>query len=593
MSTLGTIHDNLGKTMDNKKFKNSFMLNYKPIQKGVKKQLDQVGSDEKTISQDLAETEKGIKQLKNKKKGSFLSRLMNGGITGLIFKVIGGLILIALARIALKKWKEAYMPPTDGSTMTIFGFQIPGWDTIKAIGIGIYNFVTVGLMNHYDRLKLFFGNLHNQLFGKKGAIRSMAQVRHILRRIVWAWIIGQTKKAVRGLCDWLLDILAVPLNALAPGAGLVLKFLIKLLPEIYSFITTQIMLLWSKNKRDAEEAESSAAEGMQMAVNSGTTTAMSMISSQLKGLSSGVKPFKNQAANIPGLETQKGPKGRGPKKMAIMRRFPIKYYKSFDKAKKMQNKKFESDMEENKQKDEKRINGGDVLISQIIEDTSKINQAVEAFTASIGRWPDILDKDAMSKIRKYAPKEYESKSDLALSYDWRNKEEFRQNVIHNYTSSISQEIYKRTIVVELNKVSAYMNALGKSQRFKNVKGPLYDPVKGWNPGYRVYASDLKTVIPFNPLEKIHNKADIPIGEPAKAEADSIGWMPFKWISNGVPVNVHPINWELARANAIWNLYNWLMKNRFQNNLNNWNTTNIEDFKKAILPDVFADWRSWN
>lgn len=238
MSTLGTIHDNLGKTMNNKKFKNSFMLNYKPIQKGVKKQLDKVGSDEKTISQDLAETEKGIKKLKNKKKGSFLSRLMNGGITGLIFKVIGGLILIALARIALKKWKEAYMPPTDGSTMTIFGFQIPGWDTIKAIGIGIYNFVTVGLMNHYDRLKLFFGNLHNQLFGKKGAIRSMAQVRHILRRIVWAWIIGQTKKAVRGLCDWLLDILAVPLNALAPGAGLVLKFLIKLLPEIYSFITT-------------------------------------------------------------------------------------------------------------------------------------------------------------------------------------------------------------------------------------------------------------------------------------------------------------------------------------------------------------------
>lgn len=126
-----------------------------------------------------------------------------------------------------------------------------------------------------------------------------------------------------------------------------------------------------------------------------------------------------------------------------------------------------------------------------------------------------------------------------------------------------------------------------------MKGPLYDPVKGWNPGYRVYASDLKTAIPFNPLEKIHSKADIPIGEPAKAEADSIGWMPFKWISNGVPVNVHPINWELARANAIWNLYNWLMKNRFQNNLNNWNSTNIEDFKKAILPDVFADWRSWN
>lgn len=35
--------------------------------------------------------------------------------------VVGGLIIITLIRIAAKKWAEAYMPPSDGSTMTIFG----------------------------------------------------------------------------------------------------------------------------------------------------------------------------------------------------------------------------------------------------------------------------------------------------------------------------------------------------------------------------------------------------------------------------------------------------------------------------------------
>ena len=51
-------------------------------------------------------------------------------------------------------------------------------------------------------------------------------------------------------------------------------------------------------------------------------------------------------------------------------------------------------------------------------------------------------------------------------------------------------------------------------RFANVKGPLYDPVKGWNPGYRVYASDLKTVVPLNPFEGLHKNEDIVFGTPS-------------------------------------------------------------------------------
>lgn len=90
--------------------------------------MGKIDKSEKSMSKDLSKTEREIKKLKKKKSGNLLTRLMNGGITGFLFTIIGGLILITLARIALKKWKEAYMPPTDGSTMTIFGFQIPGWD---------------------------------------------------------------------------------------------------------------------------------------------------------------------------------------------------------------------------------------------------------------------------------------------------------------------------------------------------------------------------------------------------------------------------------------------------------------------------------
>lgn len=89
--------------------------------------MGKVDNAELGINRDLKDTEKGIRKLKNKNKGSLLSRLMNGGITGLMFTIIGGLILIALARIAFRKWADAYMPKPDKSKMTIFGVEIPGW----------------------------------------------------------------------------------------------------------------------------------------------------------------------------------------------------------------------------------------------------------------------------------------------------------------------------------------------------------------------------------------------------------------------------------------------------------------------------------
>lgn len=49
-----------------------------------------------------------------------------------------------------------------------------------------------------------------------------------------------------------------------------------------------------------------------------------------------------------------------------------------------------------------------------------------------------------------------------------------------------------------------------------------------------------TAIPLNPFEEIHKKRDIPFGTPAKPEADSIGFMPFKWFQNGVAVSADPL-----------------------------------------------------
>ncbi len=59
------------------------------------------------------------------------------------------------------------------------------------------------------------------------------------------------------------------------------------------------------------------------------------------------------------------------------------------------------------------------------------------------------------------------------------------------------------IMPQINTLDDYIMKLAKSPRFKNVKGPLYDPNTGWNPGYRVMAADLRSIIPLNPFEALH------------------------------------------------------------------------------------------
>lgn len=165
----------------------------------------------------MSETEKGIKDLK-KGKGSFLSKLLFGAWK-MAFIVVGGILLITLARMAFRAWSNKFMPKSDGSKFKIFGLEIPGLGEIKAFGLGIWNTITVGLPNLWDRVKLFFGKIHKQLFGKKGMFRDAIETRNTLRKIAGAFIIGIAKKvAASGPMGWLWKLLGFLLG-LIPGAG--------------------------------------------------------------------------------------------------------------------------------------------------------------------------------------------------------------------------------------------------------------------------------------------------------------------------------------------------------------------------------------
>lgn len=174
------------------------------------------------------------------------------GIGKFALFTVGALLLIGLVRFAVSKWAETYMPKPDGSKMTIFGVEIPGWDKMKAIGLGIYNFFTIGVKNQYTRLKHFIGRIKESMFGKKGAFRDATETKNTLRKIGIAYLIGVSKKLGGGAVALLLKGIGWVLNIFLPGSGVILNFIAKFGPLIYSFVTTQIMMLWSNHKANVE-----------------------------------------------------------------------------------------------------------------------------------------------------------------------------------------------------------------------------------------------------------------------------------------------------------------------------------------------------
>lgn len=335
------------------------MMDYTKIQGGLQKQMKKIDKTESSISKDLDKTKDGIKKLK-KPKGPSLIGLLMGGIAPIAFTIIGGLILITLARLALKKWSDTYMPKPDGSTMSILGIPIPGWDTMKSIGLGIWNFVTVGLPNQFNRLKHFIGNVKKQLFGKKGAFRDSIETKNTLRKIIGALIVANTKKAGGAMASIILKVLGLCFCWI-PGVQPVCNFLAEFGPALYTFISTQIMLLWSNNKAKAERAAKDQAANQMATGQSQIKHFRTVLLSNAKG----VKPFKGQLNAIQGLQTSKRGNGRLPTKGAIMRSVPTHINKNFGNAKDIQSKALEKDTDATNDDIDKRLkskNSDDLLV---------------------------------------------------------------------------------------------------------------------------------------------------------------------------------------------------------------------------------------
>lgn len=104
VSTLGKIHNNLQKTLQNKKFVNAFSPNYNAIQKGLGQQMKKIDKGESEIAKNLKKTQRQIFMLKAKAKANALLGMFFGGIGKFMVFALGALILIGLTRFALNKW---------------------------------------------------------------------------------------------------------------------------------------------------------------------------------------------------------------------------------------------------------------------------------------------------------------------------------------------------------------------------------------------------------------------------------------------------------------------------------------------------------
>lgn len=318
------------------------------------------------------------------------------------------------------------------------------------------------------------------------------------------------------------------------------------------------MLHWSNGKAAAErKAQDDAAN--QMATGK---SQVRHFRSVLLANAKDIKPFKGQLNAIQGLQTSSRKGGKVPTKGAIMRYVPTHTNKNFDKASDIQDEKLNKD-KDNAEKDiDERIksNKKDDLLVKLNANVGQMHNAVQEHM-----------KEWMEKTGKHAgSNEYYKERQIA-------------------EAKARQSAFANTIVPQMNALDKYIIQLSKSQRFKNVKGPLYDPNTGWNPGYRVYASDLRSIIPLKPFESLHKTADVYFGNPADAEADSIGFMPFTWMQDGVKLSVHPLNYELERAKGIRKIYEKLMTRLGRAGVQAWGA----EQGLKIIKSYTEDWLAWN
>lgn len=254
VQSIGTMHNNLAGLLRGKKFAGYFAPDYAKINNRIKKQLRVVNKDEKKTKSYLDRTKKNIQDLKANQRSNPLLNLLLGGLTNIMFASIGVIFLISLAREAFENWKKEYVPETDPETGKIFGIEIPGLAEIKAYAWGLWNFMKFGVPKYYQQFTNFFGGIYDELFGKKGCIRDLDQIKVTLTRIVLSWVIGQTKEIGGSGIAKLLKM-TLKLAKYIPGWGTAIAFLCEIAPQLYSFIMNMILQAWQKNQasKDTED----------------------------------------------------------------------------------------------------------------------------------------------------------------------------------------------------------------------------------------------------------------------------------------------------------------------------------------------------
>ena len=147
----------------------------------------------------------------------------------------------------MKWWADTYLPNNDGED-SVMGMKIPGFAMMKQMGLGLWNFFTIGLPELWNRLTLWSSELNDKLFGEEGMFSSLEDTKITIKKILFAIIKGKTKKLTKGafaVLDKVVGWIAKPLNVWIPGAGVVLIVIVKIIEELYkiagSFIFNKIM----------------------------------------------------------------------------------------------------------------------------------------------------------------------------------------------------------------------------------------------------------------------------------------------------------------------------------------------------------------
>ena len=171
-----------------------------------------------------------------------------------------------------------------------------------------------------------------------------------------------------------------------------------------------------------------------------------------------------------------------------------------------------------------------------------------------------------------------------MKWEWK-KIGYGEDAADTREISSDSEKYRDQILVlastYISNLDQYMDWIHqvRQKRYLNVRPtPLYDVETGWNPVYRITADDLKTSLPFNPLEEMHQKEDIAFGTPVGPETESKGYMPFTWIQNGARVTIDPWAFKWWRAYAI--------RNDIIKNIMGF----TERGKDRMFEDIFTLWR---